>query len=139
MFIFREKSGLQLVMETIGRGNPQKAGQRVKPSSLETHSRPPFLLEEALHPYPGVLGRPLPFSHQHISQWPSCPPSDRGQVPLLCSASTGPHIFICKMVPMASPGAPHWHPRCDGTGEGVPRANTPSAASFRLLQTFCPG
>lgn len=66
MFIFREKSGLQLVTETIGRGNPQKAGQRVNSSSLEIRSCPAFLLGPALRRHHGAWAGSHP-SHASTS------------------------------------------------------------------------
>lgn len=132
MFIFRENSGLQLVIETIGRGDSQKAGQRVNPSSPEPYSCPAFLVGHALHQHHGAPGRPRP----HTSQWPSCPPSDSGQVPLpqlSLHRARYPHLSD------GSTGSPDSPGMYRGWGRSPGATDTPSAASSCLLQTFCPG
>lgn len=116
MFIFREKSGLQLVMETIGKGNPQKAGQRVKPGDPQLPCAPAAAGSPRHH---GILGGPLPFSHQRISQWPSCLPNEWSRPPFCVPPPKDP----CPHLQDGSSGFPvnfpHGHSRHVWCGAGV--------------------
>lgn len=140
MFIFREKSGLQLVIETIGRGSPQKVGQSQpkqpgdpqlpclpagadSPPTPQDPRQDPALFTPAHQPVALLLT---------MSRWPS---------PASCAHPLqGPRVLICKMVPLASQQASHRQARhVWGWGRGPGATDTPSAASSWLLQTFCPG